>query len=271
LSSILLFNSQDAFDEEKKMKLLSSAESLKGRNPETLVSEWNFEGPTLAGLSATDNDVKDTWGYNNGKVTGAPIVKDGESCISGKCLSFDGASSVSIPTNESFNVVSEITFEGWFYVNNYATSYNGPLLGQWTTVRFWQYASSGMARCFVWEIYNDGTRRFYDIDLSLIPLNQWTYLNLIYTTDGYLKIYQNGKLFGSKSVGVIDIPLSSSDFFLGNTYYNGYLDQIRYYKKALSIAEIKQNYIAGLDSLLSKNLISEEEYDNKMINLATNE
>ncbi|MGI6340770.1 MAG: hypothetical protein ACOX0B_01015 [Minisyncoccales bacterium] len=39
------------------------------------------------------------------------------------------------------------------------------------------------------------------------------------------------------------------------------MDDVRIYNAALSSSQIKQNYIAGLGSLLSKELISKEEYN----------
>jgi len=43
---------------------------------------------------------------------------------------------------------------------------------------------------------------------------------------------------------------------------------VRVYNSVLSSAQTEQNYIAGLDSLLYKNLISKEEYNQRIGKLA---
>ena len=53
--------------------------------------------------------------------------------------------------------------------------------------------------------------------------------------------------------------------------YKGFMDDVRIYKTALSISEIKQNYIAGLDSLFENGAISKEEYNKRLLNLAKND
>ena len=42
------------------------------------------------------------------------------------------------------------------------------------------------------------------------------------------------------------------------------MDEVRIYNTAISTAEIKQQYYAGLKSLLAKNQITEEEYQQKI-------
>ena len=60
-------------------------------------------------------------------------------------------------------------------------------------------------------------------------------------------------------------------FFIGaqnfegvpDIHFHGLLDEIRMFNAVLS-SQIKQNYIAGLDSLLSKNLILKEDHDERI-------
>jgi len=54
------------------------------------------------------------------------------------------------------------------------------------------------------------------------------------------------------------------------SFFNGLIDEARLYSAVLSSAQIKQNYIAGLDSLLSKGSISKEEYNQRIETLGVN-
>lgn len=55
------------------------------------------------------------------------------------------------------------------------------------------------------------------------------------------------------------------------SFFNGLIDDVKIYNAAISSSQIKQNYIAGLDSLLSSRTISKKEYDKRVNNLAKNE
>ncbi len=82
--------------------------------------------------------------------------------------------------------------------------------------------------------------------------------------NGYLTVYKNGTYYNTKSVGEINIPQSGSSFQIGNVNYYGSIDNVRYFNAAMNYSQIKKSYIAGLDSLLSKNLILKESYNQRI-------
>jgi len=51
-------------------------------------------------------------------------------------------------------------------------------------------------------------------------------------------------------------------------YFSGKIDDVRIYDDALSSSRIQNQYIAGLNFLLSKGQISKEEYNSNLSNLA---
>ncbi len=51
--------------------------------------------------------------------------------------------------------------------------------------------------------------------------------------------------------------------------WNGFIDDVRIYDAALSSSRIKQNYIAGLNSMLANGSLSKEEYNQKIESLAS--
>jgi len=280
LSSILIFNSQDAFDEEEMMKALSQGESFKAKNPEILVSEWAFEGSTAAGLTATVNDVKDTWGYNNGTVTGNIIVRDEASCISGKCLEFNGVTEAYINYGQgvgnSLKITGSMSFELWVYPTDFTVrrsimhkSYGAEISVTQEPGKYLNcyYGTAGTNA----QPYQSGSSSL------LLVSNTWNHLVFVRNLDpSVMKLtwYVNGKRGGVTTASYAAAVSSTSNFWIGDGYldpFKGMMDQIRMYKGALSVSEVKQNYIAGLDSLFQNGGISKQDYNDKMINLATNE
>jgi len=88
------------------------------------------------------------------------------------------------------------------------------------------------------------------------------------------KIYLDSSLqySGSRSG---NIPVDTI-FFIGaqnfegvpDIHFHGLLDEIRMFNAVLSSSQIKQNYIAGLNSMLSNGTVSEEEYNERINELA---
>jgi len=65
-------------------------------------------------------------------------------------------------------------------------------------------------------------------------------------------------------IGIEDIGIYPS----GYGQFKGLIDDVRIYNTALSTSQIKQEYIAGLNSLLANNNISKEEYDQRLNSLS---
>ena len=113
----------------------------------------------------------------------------------------------------------------------------------------------------------------WEHDLSM---NKWHHV--VYTLNfPHLKLYIDGKLFNSNDnvQNLLSVVPNTKSIRIGNwssvndTYFKGKIDDTRIYNDSVSSAQIKQNYIAGLDSLLSKNLISKEEYNQRIKGLSS--
>jgi Concanavalin A-like lectin/glucanases superfamily len=78
---------------------------------------------------------------------------------------------------------------------------------------------------------------------SVTPLNTWTHLAL--TNDGTnLRLYVNGALVDTRSAvnvqaGIGNLKIGGTEFFGGNEYFTGKIDEIRIYGRALSGAEVE--------------------------------
>lgn len=271
LASVIFFSTNDAFEKQKKMEVLNFSIGLKNKNLDSLVSEWTFDGPTSAGSAATNNDVRDSWGYNHGDITGhAPTVREGEDCVSEKCLEFD-ASSTYIKTETSDQWKMQIyTFSCWIKANDF-NAYRGIL----------EIADESTRRGRLMTFGGDTIRfhpSFADSSeyLEYKNLEKDVYINLVAVWNGSrAEIYKNGDYVDGKDLA-ININYNNPFIYIGKDNYdtrifNGLIDEVVIYKKDLSISEIKQNYIAGLDSLLENGAISKKEYNKRLLNLAKND
>ena len=84
---------------------------------------------------------------------------------------------------------------------------------------------------------------------SPIPLNKWSHVAITY--DGNtLKLFINGSLSSSKTSGLVLNTLSSSGISIGESYnangfwnpFNGKIDEVAIYSRALSASEINSLY-----------------------------
>jgi len=252
LAGVIMISTSSSISKANITKIKAFSESTKNGMILNLMSVWDFDNVsgTVGSALAAGAAINDSWGQSNGTASNGPILKDGADCIEGQCLKFTGTQFITIPSNSSFDVSNEVTLEAWFYIDQYSTTGISNLLGSPNAFYFWQYASNGSPSCFVWEIYNNGTRRHFDLPMGLISLKEWTFLTLIYK-NGYLTVYKNGAYYNTKSVGEINIPLSGSPFQIGNANYYGSIDNVKYYNSALDYSEIKEHYLAFKNKFLS--------------------
>ena len=229
-----------------------------------LVAEFKLDEGS--GSSAVDN-----WGNRTGTLSGfdSTAAKAGDTsssgwmgssnCVSGTCLRFDGVNDY-VATGFSYPSVTKMTIEGWFYPTSYSNiNTSSAIAGVNSYYYFWQYYDA-YPRSWVIEVYNDGTRRFSDISLDLVPLNTWSHIVLTYDGNA-ISAYRNGVVYSTKTVGAVTIPaLSSGTFRVGAPGYFGAIDGVRFYDSSVPTSKIKENYYAGLNGLLANGSISPKEY-----------
>jgi len=275
LASLILFSTQDAYDKKSKLDILNLVEGIKAKNLNSLVAEWKFDGPTPAGSIATNNDVRDSWGYKNGNVTGhAPMVKEGDDCVSGKCLWFEGdTNSYYIEFGGVMDSFVSVSVSAWIKpVDTVGRNvFNSlPLILHYRGAGFYLRDSNG------------GTCGY--LGWSPAPIaNEWNYVVATWSNsligDGKMRLYIDGKKQSTElsCTGGVSGKLRTGGVNIGKYFnssqiqYKGYIDDIRIYDSAISVSEIKQNYVAGLNSMLQSGAISKEEYNQKTLNLAKND
>jgi hypothetical protein len=226
-----------------------------------LVGYWNFdEGSGTIAYDSSGNN-------NHGTLNNGPIWVNGKF---GKALSFDGVDDyVQISQSSSLDVTSQVTVEAWVYPNAYvdSTGMTGAIISR-------THLSGG--HIYMLSIYPDSHKASYSVNPipwehssdADLPLNTWTHLAMTY--DGvYVRLYMNGALDSSYPLSE---PIQTTSNWLAfgcipcgphggvgtYAYFNGMIDDVRIYNRALSQQEI-QTDMEALPSprdLVAKPMIS---------------
>jgi hypothetical protein len=95
-------------------------------------------------------------------------------------------------------------------------------------------------------VINDGITKI-EHQFNLIPLSEWQYYVVTFDRDGYMRGYLNGvEANNPRDISMVgDINIAHSLLISDKSYYfNGYLDDVRIYNRALSAEEIQATYNA---------------------------
>ena len=275
LSGLIVISMGGITNKANIAKIQIFSNSLRNSLISNVVSEWRFDegsGTSIkdswSGLSGTLYNFTDTnAGYGDNNTSG---WLSSNNCPSGTCLKFDGVDDY-VSYTLTNPAMTSFTLEAWLNPNNYSTTSTSVIIGRGGTYYFWQYYNSvGPSGCWVLELYNDGTRRNFDLVYSLLPLKTWTHIAMTY--DGSkITVYKNGAYFNIKTVGTVIIPATTNgEFRIGTVNYTGMIDGVKSYNAPAPLSKIKQNYYLGLNNLFSNKIITYHEYLNRIGDLDKN-
>jgi len=230
-----------------------SIHALNYTNTFSTVGYWKFD--ENSGNITYDSSLYD----NNGKLYNGTSWNSDEpiwstDCKYGSCLEFDGDNDyVEIPDSDSLILTDAITIEAWVKSAN-SSGYNG----MWQIVS--KYHAYILGRnpnvgekniCFI--IYN-GTN-WYDFSNCYTPTNIDIWHNFVGTYDSSTreqKLYVDGVLRSTRNVtGAINPELGPIHIAhrenspVGSDHFNGTIDEVRIWNRALSDEEINASYISG--------------------------
>ncbi len=191
---------------------------------------------------------------NNGIVYGATLTTD-RFGNANAAYDFNGSSSyIDIPQNSGLNnLTANFTLSAWIYQRSINPNYGYRILdkcpagipGGWT-FDTWDGSSYRRLRLQAAGSYNPNV-----IGATFYSLMQWHHV--VATVSGTTgKVYLDGNLDGSGDVG--SIPQNMLDVFIGRAhigcgggcgieeFFNGLIDDVRIYNRALSASEIQQLY-----------------------------
>ena len=207
-----------------------------------LVAAFSFD----EGSGDTTTDVSGK--MNSGTVSNATWTTAGKY---GGALTFNGTDAlVVVNSSASLNVTNAMTQEAWVYPTASKSSWSTVMHRQ--TDAYYLHAScpDGAMRPAGGAIFN-GTES-YVASAGAIPLNTWTHLAATY--DGTtLKIYINGTLSSSKTA-TGDVQSNANPLRIGGNYpygqfFEGKIDEVRVYNRALSQSEIQASMNTALSGV----------------------
>jgi prepilin-type N-terminal cleavage/methylation domain-containing protein len=274
LSVLIIVGMSSATQKATIAKAQVFSNSLRNSLMDNIVSEWKFDNisGTIGSALPDTTSVSDSWGTNNGSTSGGPTLKDGNDCVSGKCLLFDGTDSVAVPNSITLGVfdanANSYSISVWAKSLN-PSSHRILQKGSSSYPVSFQGGSASTAAC----VY-DGTN-VPCVDFGTIWNGNWRNLVFVvnYSTDK-LYGYLDGVLLSPTTNTVTVTTASLSTLYIGNIgtggnrTFNGTIDDVRIFNAAISASQIQQNYFAGLNKLFAKNQISELEYGQNVANLA---
>jgi len=175
---------------------------------------------------------------NHGTIYGAATVEG----KMGAALSFDGVDDhVRIPDSASLDLTAAISIEAWFKPNRVNYAYDQEIVSKHYSAYELGIAPNTDEVVFVLSI----TGTYTGLTSTGADLQVGVWYHVVATYDGStMKIYVNGAEVGSRSaVGTIDV----NDYFLAigarggfaTKLYEGCIDEVRMYNRALSRDEIR--------------------------------
>jgi len=278
LAGVIMISTSSSIDKANFAKAQAFSSTVQNELLSNLVSEWTFDS------DAVSNKTEDTWGNNDGTVYGAQYKdsRTGE-CVFGGCYSFDGQDDyIKITDNSDFDFENQMSAFVWVKGTNQSVKY---ILTQWDAAaskRQWSIGTDpGNGSKLRVMISSDGTFTNAKIYITLDDVfnNSWHYVGFTWNNAGILKLYLDGATVNvTKSTNITFTSFYTADTnavigaYLDNNapngFFKGLIDDVRVYNAALSSSQIKQNYIAGLNSMLANENISKEDYNERINTLA---
>jgi hypothetical protein len=223
-----------------------------GNNQAGTLSNFNEVFPGLVAYYTFDEGSGDkaydiTPNNNHGTLYNGPTWVDGKI---GKALSFDGVDDYVKVSRFSPNATwDKITIGVWSYRTS-ETGYQPIIFGFSTATTPGQLGWGLTSRSdwgnipFVFLWTTDG---YFQTRAGYTSTNAWTHTVVVYNTT-HLSSYTNGVL--QKNITTTGRVLSDDDIYIGRSsgavagagtsYFNGLIDEVRIYNRALSEEEIKQ-------------------------------
>ncbi|HEX5702865.1 MAG TPA: protein kinase [Pyrinomonadaceae bacterium] len=216
-------------------------------------SECASTPPGLVGWWPGDGDTSDLAGFNSGSLFGSVKFEQGKV---DQAFSLDGSSFVTVGNPAAVSLVNtQMTMDGWIKprVNAIGIYFGKTEYGKNPYLLLFSRGVSARFKSAGQEVpvhaFSDfpSNTKFY-----VPPIDQWTHIALTYDGE-QIRIYVNGTLMGQAAkTGNIDgdnVPFNiggrADD--QGTGKFNGLIDEVELFNRALSAGEIRMIFEAGGD------------------------
>ena len=224
---------------------------------------YNLSDGLVAYYNFNNGNLNDSSGYNNNIIFSNAVKTTDRFGRANNAYLFDGSNAyMKVANSASLNPSGAITLMATFKINGFysANCVNNQLFGKgwydfingFYVLRF--YSTVGCQNTVdtskeqLYGNYGDLSGRTGGYDNSFVHSNIW--YNVVYTVDGGVsKLYVNGVLKSTTSAVSTTFSANSQELFIGKHgdpqypyYFNGVIDEIRIYNKALCAAAVTQLY-----------------------------
>jgi len=220
---------------------------LKPANNLGLVGYWSMEDGR--GSIATDFSGNG----NNGVFAGGATWTGGKI---GKATSFhDYASSdsINIPYSPSLSITGDLSISTWFKINTLDADEHR-IVSNWGVSQ--QYLTNLRANQFLFAARGPGyINQGYVVSGATFSAGTWYHVVSV-KSGTFLYLYTNGALTDSVDIGITTLNTSTSSISIGNentgsAEFDGLLDEVRIYNRALSATEVSALYNASLGTKIN--------------------
>ncbi len=227
------------------------ATNVQQGDPVTVAASFNFNDGSAADTSGNGND---------GVINGGAVL----SSKSGSALAFSKSGSLTVPSSPSLQHNGDYTIAAWFYLNSW-TNYNAIMAKSDYPSGPTQYQMqmSDAVRPRAMYTYaggNGGQGARVDSAANYVETGKWTFAVITYKYESpntIVKFYKNGGLH-SQGTAAGKTLNANAQLRIGNSILDGFVDNVRVYKRTLSADEVLQFY--G-DSVPSGSLAAEWKFD----------
>jgi len=234
-------------DEKKRATVINAP--LTNKLTDGLVGHWTFNGQDMDWASTTAEALDRSGNSNNGNVTNFDQTSVARG-ISGQALEFDGSDDeIQISDDDNLHLYGgDFTISLWFKADSWThTGLIGKSNDDSTATMDWMFIKNGENFDFaIGEWYADYPLQIHE---SLLPADAWTHLVITKSGNDYeLFLNSVSKDTGSSAQAWTE----SDDIVIGNYavgatdgFFDGTIDEVRIYNRALSADEIGELYRAG--------------------------
>jgi len=266
LAGLIITSTSSYIEEANIAKAHSFSSKAKNELMFNILQEWKFDegsGNTIYDINKSSNTGTLSAFYSTlagGGDSGNSGWLSDEYCVSGTCLNFDGVNNSNVDIVDTGSLPL-FTLTTWVY-NNASNDANRHSILR----NFWEIVAQNV--CF-WS--SDFSIDYWRCSSnSKVTFHKWSYVVTVW--DGsYISHYVNGEL-SYKDTALATGSGQSLYMIAGYDTRRmvGRLDEMIIYDKDLTVSEIKQTYLAGLDSLLAQGGLTEDEYNQRIGLLAQN-
>jgi hypothetical protein len=214
------------------------------------VGYWTFDGKDTPWTSSSAATTLDKSGNGNtGTLTNMNQSTSPAVGKIGQGLYFDGVND-SVTANSAASAIAtgDVSYSAWFKLSGAASGYIIDLADAPSNNDVYLYFDTGTPGALCFQVYNTGFN-CADSSQTIWPTGVWHHAVGVFSGVSGQKLYVDGVLVGTNantsrgSTAATQITLGSE--FDGALQFNGTIDDVRIYNRALSASEVQNLYNSG--------------------------